>query len=991
VTKKRAHRLAHREAPAGFTLRHALEGLDDAVLTIAWAPSGHIIASGGTDGAVRLWDADRGRLRRMFSTRERMVSCLAWSRDGSRLATAFGTPTVKIWNPWTATRVTTLKGHTEDTIGVAWAPEAIATGSDDHTVRLWSNDGKPIRVLREHSKAVWAVAFSPDGKHLASASFDGSTRRWNPDTGECLWTISGLTTVAVSVAWAPGGAVFASGAVDGTIMLIDGKGRTRLLEGHTAEIGALSFSASGKLLASKSLDGTVRVWRCDTCETVAVLREGVGRLPTSIAFHPSEDVLATTDEIEHGIRIWDLDLAALLRARPVGKSVHYTNAKAVLVGDSGVGKSALALVLTGKPFALTPSSHGRRVFTLDSDEVPVGAVTERREILLWDLAGQPGYRVFHRHHLNEVAVALVVFDSRSETDPFAGVAYWARSLDEATRGFPLVKFLVAARIDRGGPQVSDARIAEVCQKLGFARFFQVSAMRGDNLALLGKAVREAIDWERMPRVSTPKLFYEMKEFVVEEKDAGRVLQRRQDLLDRFIKARPRALGATREAFDTCLGRIEAAGLIKRLAFADLTLLQPEMVDDYCAWLALAARAEPDGLGFIAERRAREGDFPMDAGRPLGGDSQERMLIAATVEDVVGRGIALRQPTERGEMLVFPSELRTDMPDFPGSFVRAVGFHFAGPVKAIYATLAVCLAHAPAFTRERFFKNAALFRSAGGEICGFAVDQPDPLDDTAGLLTVFFDADAAKTTKLTFLRYVNRQLTDMAFRGSVRRERVFQCSCGYVIPPDAVEKRRRRKESTAICPDCGRHSPLDDLAEQSAHPDEEVDRGIERSADELARQRRLAVLPDRESAREFHVFLCHNSRDKPDVRRLAAHLREQGVLPWIDEEGLLAGDTFVAELERAIEAAPAVAICVGPNAMGKWQKQEYYAFVQRFVESRETSGRRCRLIPVLLPGASSEPDLPPFLRGAQWVDLRKGIDDRAALRKLVRGILFDDAT
>ena len=74
-------------------------------------------------------------------------------------------------------------------------------------------------------------------------------------------------------------------------------------------------------------------------------------------------------------------------------------------------------------------------------------------MLLWDLAGQPGYRLVHQLHLNEIAVALLVFDSRSETDPFSGVKHWVRALAQARRleetVVPLRTYLVAARADRG--------------------------------------------------------------------------------------------------------------------------------------------------------------------------------------------------------------------------------------------------------------------------------------------------------------------------------------------------------------------------------------------------------------------------------------------------------------------------------------------------------------------------------------------------------------
>ena len=146
-------------------------------------------------------------------------------------------------------------------------------------------------------------------------------------------------------------------------------------------------------------------------------------------------VLATLGEKDTVIRIWDLDVATLLKAAPATPSVHYTNAKAVLVGDSGVGKTGLGLVLTGQPFVPTESTHGRNVWNFDSQrEVAVGDERkETRETMLWDLAGQPGYRLVHQLHLNEVALALVVFDSHDETDPFAGVQHWVRALRMAQR------------------------------------------------------------------------------------------------------------------------------------------------------------------------------------------------------------------------------------------------------------------------------------------------------------------------------------------------------------------------------------------------------------------------------------------------------------------------------------------------------------------------------------------------------------------------------
>lgn len=176
-------------------------------------------------------------------------------------------------------------------------------------------------------------------------------------------------------------------------------------------------------------------------------------------------------------------ISLLLAVPSVSSSVHYANAKVVLVGDSGVGKSGLGLVLSGEYFQPTESTHGRRVWTFDKQGIVESSQAETRKTILWDLAGQPGYRLIHQLHLNEVAVALIIFDTRSEIDPFAGVRHWDRALTQAQRlqsssTSSLKKFLVAARGDRRGIGVSQKRIDTWVKELSFNGYFETSAKEG---------------------------------------------------------------------------------------------------------------------------------------------------------------------------------------------------------------------------------------------------------------------------------------------------------------------------------------------------------------------------------------------------------------------------------------------------------------------------------------------------------------------------------
>src|SRR5262249_32678066 len=222
------------------------------------------------------------------------------------------------------------------------------------------------------------------------------------------------------------------------------------------------------LLASHSsdiyfpYDAEVFIWRTDTWETVAVLTglKGV----TNPSWHPMHPLLATGGAQAEEIAIWEVDMQYLLKLAPSPATVQYSNAKVVLVGDSGVGKSGLGLVLSQQPYTTTESTHARHVWTFASQEITLDERrNETRDTLLWDLAGQPGYRLIHQLHLNEVSVVLVVFDARSETDPFAGVRHWERAQRQARRIQgealpPPKKFPVPAPAARGGTTTSVARI-----------------------------------------------------------------------------------------------------------------------------------------------------------------------------------------------------------------------------------------------------------------------------------------------------------------------------------------------------------------------------------------------------------------------------------------------------------------------------------------------------------------------------------------------------
>jgi len=128
---------------------------------------------------------------------------------------------------------------------------------------------------------------------------------------------------------------------------------------------------------------------------------------------------------------------------------------------------------------------------------------------------------------------------------------------------------------------------------------------------------------------------------------------------------------------------------------------------------------------------------------------------------------------------------------------------------------------------------------------------------------------------------------------------------------------------------------------------------------------------------FDVFLCHNSADKPAVKRLGEGLKARALLPWLDEWELPPGQAWQELLERQILRIGSAAVCIGPAGISPWHQQEMRGFISEFVD------RRLPVIPVLLPGAPAQPELPLFLRQFTWVDFRRAEPD--PFEQLVWGI------
>jgi eukaryotic-like serine/threonine-protein kinase len=295
----------------------SLEGHYQTVWTAAFSPQGNRIATGSLDQTARIWDAETGALLQTFLVRFPVVS-LAFSHDGARLTTVGPENTACVWKVETGEKApeawpgpSHLRGHSRAVLAVAWSPDDqwVATGSKDKTARIWNAaTGVACLTLAGHEGSIRAIAFAPDGKLLATGSADGTARLWSTSSGQCL----------------------------------------RVLTNHGGGVLSLAFSPKEHLLATGSGDGSARLWDTDTGRLVHLLSGHINGV-SSVAFSPDGQRLVTT---------------------PGGSDLYanFTREMRVLFWDVASGRQLLALPAHDNAiYAATFDPGGSRLLTASGD------------------------------------------------------------------------------------------------------------------------------------------------------------------------------------------------------------------------------------------------------------------------------------------------------------------------------------------------------------------------------------------------------------------------------------------------------------------------------------------------------------------------------------------------------------------------------------------------------------------------------------------------
>ncbi|MCW3101532.1 MAG: hypothetical protein JWL77_7150, partial [Chthonomonadaceae bacterium] len=259
-----------KDAPKDAALALALKvGPLPPVTALVFSPDGKTLAVGGYR-AVMLWNLPTGKATTAITHLPGPVQSLAFRPDGSQIAVAGGAPgtsgEVEVFDTKTFAKVgPTLEGHSDVVMSVAWSADGkwLATGSQDKTARLWLwPEGKELKLFKDHSDAVTRVAFAPDGKALYTASMDHNLRRYDTDKGTLVRAFTGHNEGVTAMAFSPANNILLSAGSEPQLRRWNPEGgeNTANYGGHGATVTEIVFSKDTKFIASASGDHTIRLW-----------------------------------------------------------------------------------------------------------------------------------------------------------------------------------------------------------------------------------------------------------------------------------------------------------------------------------------------------------------------------------------------------------------------------------------------------------------------------------------------------------------------------------------------------------------------------------------------------------------------------------------------------------------------------------------------------------------------------------------------------------
>lgn len=1007
-----------KNLPPGVKLVNTLRGHVGAIGRIAWSPDGQVLASPSEDRTIRLWNVNTGDCFLKLEGHKESVLCVAFDPVGHKLASGGYRDAVKLWDSKTGKLIREFStGSLSSIYSVAFDPKGriLACGDELGYVQLWyaETDFLLANIDACDNTAV-AVTFDQEGKKLAAGSIN-SVSQWEMPSSIIKYSFNTKlihkfedNNIVFSLAIDNQNNTLVTGGDAQVVKLWDwGSGiLLRLLEGHTEPIKCVAFLGDGRLLVSMDDNGECRFWSRDTGACLGIipsrsasvfgLKPKAFRLP-GLAFNPHFSYLAVVgldsnssmDEEHHVIRIYELDITVLLNQQSMESTVTYTSEKIVLVGDSGVGKTGLGWRLTHGEFKEHSSSHGQQFWLLNQLYKQRGDGAQC-EVVLWDLAGQPDYRLINSLFLDDVDLALLLFDPARDDDSLSGVEFWLKQLKVEVKppsGTPTV--LIAARSDRGTPRLTQKELDAFCQQRGIRAYLLTSAKSGEGIEELIQQMRNMIPWDSKPATVTTETFKRIKDFVLCLKENNR--HRKVILTPKELRQRLEKTDHDWKFSDaqmmTAVGHLENHGYVKKLktSIGEIhILLAPEMLNNLAASFVLEARRNQEGLGSLEEQRLLLGKYKFPELEKLSKVEQDILLDSVAVL-FLEHNVCFREtnPLNNLAYLVFPELINMKKPLVADDIQVEddIAYTVNGAIENVYASLVVLMGYTQTFTRTNHWQNHARYEMAVGYVCGFRLE-----GERAGALdfVLYFGVNTPTSVKMLFQGLFENFLARRNL--TVHRIEPVLCSKRHILNRAVVREHMLSGEEYAFCSRCGERIWLP-KADQPIYLTQEQVEEVEanrREADKRTRfEQVLFLLKSYVTEHEINSLECFISYAWGDSdhelwveRKLATDLQKAGIIVILDRwENVRIGASIPRFVERVGKSDRV--IVVGTRLYQK--KYENNEPLSSFVVAAEgdligkrmigTETEKESVMPILLEG-SDKLSFPLILQGRVYADFRK---------------------